>query len=246
MSAIEHERENGRSLGALAKLAMRQTNAAGYALYEVDGESGEFVQLSKSGKRVPDIRELRDVAELDSQGGATRSFGLWSGDALAGVILFVFDRDELAPEVHATLERSARTIEKLFAQFRKHDAQVRLAVRIGELEADLTDEKIADRVAGILQNGTVNDGAIDAMERHVQAVLSARSLDRVLEELLHDLEQRTAERGLLAQAKTLLQNRKGLSEHQAHIQLRIASRRNRRRVGDVAREVIQELEAQAK
>jgi len=242
MEAMEATRAPGRSLGALAELAMRQTNAAGYAIYEWDRERGAFIVVSSHGVPGPEIRHLCDLGIVAD--GVT-SFGLWNAEALVGVVVFVFDLIELSAEAHQTLQRTARIIESLLTQFRIQEVQVQLAARIAQLEAGLADEKIADRVAGLLEHAEVGDDSIETIERHVHTVLGARNLDRVLDELLRDLEQRTEERGLLAQAKTLLQQQ-GLSEYQAHAQLRMVSRRNRTRVGEVARQVIQELEAQAK
>jgi len=239
---MEETKTPGRSLGALAELAMRQTNAAGYAIYEWRRDRGEFAVASSQGVQRPAIRQLCDMGIATD--GVT-SFGLWSADALIGVVVFAFDLVELDVETHETLQRAARIIEQLLVQFRVQELQLQVAARIGQMEAQLADEKIADRVSGLLEHEAVNGNALEMMERHVHSVLSARNLDRVLDELLRDLEQRTEERGLLAQAKTLLQQ-KGLSEVEAHAQLRMVSRRNRTRVGEVARQVIQELEAQAK
>ena len=63
------------------------------------------------------------------------------------------------------------------------------------------------------------------IERHGNRFWAPRI--RFLDELRSELEDRTSERSLVAQAKALLQNRNGLSEQQAYIEMRAASRRTR-------------------
>ena len=66
MESMEPTRQTGRSAGALAELAMRQTNAAGYALYEVEEESGRFLLISASGVYGAELRHMRDLPKLDT------------------------------------------------------------------------------------------------------------------------------------------------------------------------------------
>ena len=51
--------------------------------------------------------------------------------------------------------------------------------------------------------------------------------------------ERVAERDRMQRAKMLLQSRTGMSEQQAYVHLRAMSRRNRKRMGDLAREIIE-------
>jgi ANTAR domain len=120
---------------------------------------------------------------------------------------------------------------------------VQVAARISELEADLVDEKIADRVSGLLNADNLNGDAIEVIERHVEKVVGARQFGQILEDLQRELEDRIAERSLTAQAKTVLQVEHGMSEQQAYLHLRIASRRSRKRIGDVAQQIIKSREA---
>lgn len=210
---------------------MGHTNAAGYALFEVDTMSRAFVRRACRGVSIP---------EPGSNVAGVESFHLRSGDSLIGVLVFTFSPNGVTPEKRLILKRTAYIIEALLNLFRAAGVQARLAARIGELEADLADEKIAERVGGLLQSGDPDGDPIDVVERHVHKVLETRHLSRILEDLLRNLEDRIAERTLMAHAKTLLQNRNGMSEQQAYIHLRTASRRNRKRMGDVARQVIEE------
>lgn len=113
------------------------------------------------------------------------------------------------------------------------------AARIGEMEAELADAKIAARVSGLLSDGAKNGDVIGAIESHVQAVLRPSQFGTMLEQTLRELEEEIAERELAAQAKAVLQGAHGISEEQAHVLLRQISRKSRRPLRQVAREVIE-------
>jgi len=55
-----------------------------------------------------------------------------------------------------------------------------------------------------------------------------------------ELEQEIEERRLAGQAKQILQTIQGISEEQSHAQLRLLSRKSRRRLKEVAEQVIRE------
>jgi AmiR/NasT family two-component response regulator len=57
---------------------------------------------------------------------------------------------------------------------------------------------------------------------------------------MEDIQQEIAERDLANRAKALLQRRYGMSEDQAHVHLRLVSRKSRKRLRDVARDVLEE------
>jgi hypothetical protein len=239
MDPVRQTYRPARSLEALAALAMRYTNAAGCALYEVDAVNGSLIRRACCGS-ILEPEDCKELLVLGAKADGTESLALRSGDNLIGVLVFTFSPGSVTPEKRRTLERSARIVEGLLSLFRAGRTQAQLAARIGELEADLADEKIADRVGGLLQDGNLNRDSLDTIERHVHRVLEAQHLSRVLEQLLRDLEDRIAERSLMTRAKALLRNRTGMSEHEAYVHLRSVSRRTRKRMGDVARQFIEE------
>jgi hypothetical protein len=119
-------------------------------------------------------------------------------------------------------------------------AYARDAARIGQLETELVDSKIADRARGLLANGDAPHDTVDTIVRHVESVLRPGRLGTVLEQLMEEIEQEIAERELASRAKALLQGRYGMSEDQAHVHLRLVSRKSRKRLRDVARDLLQE------
>jgi hypothetical protein len=106
------------------------------------------------------------------------------------------------------------------------------------LEAELADSKIADRACALLEAGSLDFNPIDAISRSVASIIRPFQLGTVLNQPVRDLEQDLAEYELVRQAKAILQTRDRMSEEQAYVYLRNASRSPRRRLGHVAREVI--------
>ena len=117
------------------------------------------------------------------------------------------------------------------------DGYAHLVERLAELEVRLKDSKIADRVRGYLEDQTDADPT-EAIVRHVDAVLRPTRTRILLEQALSELEEELEERRLVAQAKGILQARDLVSEGQAHSELRLRSRRLRKPLKDVARQVI--------
>ena len=101
------------------------------------------------------------------------------------------------------------------------------------------DSKIADRARGFLANETTFDPA-EAIARHVEGVLRPSQTRRMLEQVLCELEDEIEERRVVAEAKQILQALYRMSEQQANTQLRLLSRKSRRCLKEVARQVIDE------
>jgi AmiR/NasT family two-component response regulator len=80
----------------------------------------------------------------------------------------------------------------------------------------------------------------------VESVLRPGQLGTVLEQLTEELEQEIAERELTNRAKAVLQSRYGMSEDQAHVHLRLVSRKSRKRLRDVARDLLEETTASSR
>jgi AmiR/NasT family two-component response regulator len=92
----------------------------------------------------------------------------------------------------------------------------------------------------LLAAGPQPPAAIDTIARHVESVLRPGQLAAVLEQLVVEIEQEISERDLANRAKALLQSRYGMSEDQAHVHLRLVSRKSRKRLRDVARDLLEE------
>ena len=237
MDTIERPKPFGRSLETLAILALRATGAEGYTLYEIDAATGTLRRGASYGNGAPDLEGLRPNG---IQAAGRQTFPLHLGQRVIGILEFGISKNSLTPEKRKVLERTARLIQALLGVFRDVETQAQLAAQIGELEAGLADEKIAERAGGLLQTGDLDVDAMDALEDHVNKVLTARNLRSILDDLLRQLDQRMAERRLASRAKAVLQARQGYSEEQAYLYLRTASRRSRKRIGDIARQILDE------
>jgi hypothetical protein len=224
-----------RSLHPLALLAAKEVGAAGFAIYQVDPKT--------------EARELKfswgvAIPESGVTGFTVDSFALRAGEDVTGILTFVFRGNGIAPAARETLERIAGAMEEVWRLSLLPATYARNAARIGELETELVDSKIADRARGLLANGAPPPDAIDTIGRHVESVLRPSQLATVLGQLTQEIEQEIAERELASRAKAVLQRRYGMSEDQAHVHLRLVSRKSRKRLRDVARDVLAEPVAQ--
>ncbi len=155
-----------------------------------------------------------------------------------GVLAFEFrDRARLY-EARAQLDRIAGTIQAVWQATHTLEHYSQLANHVAELETSLMDAKIADRTLGFLV--TRGQDPIEAIARHVEGVLRETSTRRALQQISQELEEELEERRLVGRAKTFLQKSQGMSEEEAHAHLRVVSRKSRRKLKDVAREVIEQ------
>ena len=218
-----------RSLEPLALLAMKQAGAEGYAICEVDTETGPPKLKLAGGTKAP---------ETDAEGFTVSSHPLRAGKT-AGILTFVFRGAIITPDSHATIERIARVIEEVWRSSLVADTYAQKAARIGALETELADSKIAERACGLLADGPSNRGAIDTIVRHVESVLRPSELANTLGQFERELAEELAERQVTSRAKAVLQSRYGISEEQAHVHLRQVSRTSRRRLREVAQALIE-------
>jgi hypothetical protein len=219
-----------RSLQPLALLAAQEAGAEGFAIYQVDPKETRELKLAW-GAAVP--------ASGDA-GFTVDSFPLRADEAVTGVLVFVFRGSVISTATRAVLERIAKAIEEVWRQSLVPAVYARNAAHIGELETELADSKIADRARGMLASGAPPRDAIDTIVRHVESVLRPGQLGTVLGQLTQEIEQEIAERELANRAKAVLQSRYGMSEDQAHVHLRLVSRKSRKRLRDVARDLLEE------
>jgi len=225
-----HRNDTLQSLQPLALIAVHEVGAQGCALYQLDPGT--------------EARELKfawgaSVPEPAVEG----STALWFprvNEAMTGTLAFVFERNPIATGARAILERIARVIEEVWRLSLLPETYARNAARIGEMETALTDSKIADRARGLLANGTTPRDAVDTIVRHAESVLRPGQLGAALGQLTREIEREIAERELANRAKEVLQSRYGMSEDQAHVHLRLVSRKSRKPLRDVARDVLDE------
>jgi hypothetical protein len=227
----QFDRPLPRSLRALAQIAIVDTGAAGCAIHQVDP--------------ITELRELKftsgvQAPESDDAGFTVESFPLRVGESVSGILTFVFRRSAVTHAKRAGLERVASAIEGVWRLALLPGIYGLNAARVGELESELADAKIADRACGMLAKGAPPRDAIDTIVRHVESVLRPGQLGTVLAQLTQEIEQEIAERELTNRAKAVLQSRYGMSEDQAHVHLRLVSRKSRKRLRDVAREFLDE------
>ena len=225
-----------QSVTSLALFAMQAAGADGYSWSEFDIGSETLLPRSSSGIAVPRV-ELAgsESGPMSCEGVAFVSFPLRVEGALAGHLAFAFRRAAIEDEELSVLSRMAAVVEAVLALPR---TTARLATRIGRLDAELAGIKIAERTRGLLAKGAPHPQEVETIVRHVENVLQGRQGGTVLEQLLPDLEGRLEERKLLVTAKAALQQAHGMSEEQAYLHLRLRSRSSRRRLRDVARELI--------
>jgi hypothetical protein len=224
------------ALSGLMLFAMQAAGADGYSWCELDCATGALVERCSSGISVPRWAASVGASGVISREGVTvLRYQLHAEGDLAGLLAFAFRRNAVSEEEVAILNRMAAAIETLQAV---PLTTARLATRIGRLDAELAGIKIAERTRGLMANGSAASDAVEDVVRHVESVLEGRQFGAVLEQLLPDMEQRVQERKAVARAKELLQGFQGMSEEQAYMYLRYRSRTTRRRLGDVAQEII--------
>jgi hypothetical protein len=224
------------SLQPLALLGLRAAGADGCAICDFDPASGRRTLKFSCGVSVPD-------SEADSKSAplSVAEFPLRVEDRITGILAFVFRGAGISEEARAMLGRVAGQVEAVWRFGNLPEACATAAAKAGELEVELADSKIADRARGLLAKGAQTrgalDGAVDVVERHVESVLRSSQLTKALEEMSRELEEKVAERKLVTQAKAVLQSLHGISEEEAHLQLQTISRKTRRPVREVAREL---------
>lgn len=215
-----------KSVEALAALALKQTPADGYAIYEIDSGTGE--------RRLKLAAGVGVTVEHTVERTALR-YSLGCGGC-SGEVVFVCGAKTGGDRTN--LERIARAIDQVWQLSFLPESYARQAARIGALEVELADSKIAERARGLLSEAGSGDGVIETIVHHVESVLRRSSVESTLAQFGRELETQIAERELTSRAKAVLQDCYGLSEEQAHVHLRVVSRTTRKRLRDVAQAVI--------
>jgi hypothetical protein len=215
------------SLAALAQVALRETGGEGYAFFRNDPNRHALVCLDASGVEIGE-----EAASGESAGFAKYKMGS------DGLLVFAFRDQTRLETARPGLDLIVSSIEAVWSAAQTAGRYSELASEVADLEIRLMDSKIADRVRGFL--GNRGEGSpLDAIAHHVEGVLRPASTGRVLEQLSKNLEEEVEERRLTNRAKAILKIVHGMSEEQAHTYLRQISRKTRRKLKDVARDLIE-------
>jgi hypothetical protein len=217
------------SLRALAQITMHETGADGFAFFRVDPETSAVILHEAGG--IP-------ISDTSVAGGNTDPRLVAYPLANDGIVAFTFPDEDLSGTARPQLDRAAVAIQAVWAAARSTSRYAQLASQVADLEVCLLDSKIADRVRGMLSSAGAAD-TLEAIALHVEGILRPASTRRTLERISRELEDEMEERRLTNRAKAILQSVHGMSEEQAHIHLRQSSRRTRKRLKDVALDLIE-------
>ncbi len=227
------------SLTALAQFALRETSATGYALFQNPGTSA-LVALGE------------EISEADAFGGVNPlllTYAMQTGGVADGLVAFSYGDAQTQAKAGETLHRVVPAMETVW-QARNADAHyLGLARRLSALESQLIDSRIVERAKGLISAAGPPEGnseAVNSLVSHVRNVFRPGSAASTLELKLRELENEIQERRVTSQAKALLQAAHSLSEDQAYAHLRTLSRKSRRRLGEVAADVMTQYSLKAK
>ncbi len=225
-----------QSVTSLAMFARYATGAEGCSLYEADPHGSGLAVCHSNGLGAPQWLNPADESSVQTAGGvAVALFRLFVDGQITGSLAFVFRGDDIPEDKLSVLRRFVRMIEEVQAL---PLITANLAARISSLDAELIGIKIAERARGILSGTLPQPEAIETLASHVERVLEGRKFGLLMEQMLPDLEEQLATKRAVLRAKALLESRHGMSEEQAYFHLRVKSRSTRRRLSEVARELI--------
>jgi len=221
------------SISALAHVVLKETRATGYALFSKDRESNRLLRLASFGT------EIHPETLLQESAFVLVTLDLHASGFPDGRLAFAFRNQASSLHAERILSRFLVILESLFAAAARHRQYSNLITQISDLEANLINSKIADRAKGLLVADWQPD-SLDEIAYHVKTVLRPGLALRTMEGVIKELEGETEARQLIAQAKILLQSQYSFSEVQAYTHLRLLSRKSRRRLREVALDVIAE------
>ncbi|MEI9812554.1 MAG: ANTAR domain-containing protein [Acidobacteriota bacterium] len=215
-------------------------NAQGCGLYEPRHGRQTLVRRAAAGLQPPDLEELGyndlDHLELRKQWA---TLPLYSDGLISAVLILVFASEAEKQEAKSVLKRIVPLFESLARFVSEQTRQVKLASKISELETGIAAEKILDRARGLLrEHPHLNESTIEQVDRHVAKVLASCQFSQVLQDRLRELEGLAAERDVTSRAKTVLQEQFGFSEEKAYLHLRTLSRQRRKRISEIAQEIV--------
>jgi hypothetical protein len=225
------------SLFLLAQLAMAETGAEGVTLF-LRGDDAALSPLLAHGQTIPGITPPADVPLT------VHAFPIRVEATVRAVLAFALDKASQADAETEKLLRIAHAFEKVWMALTSGTAHIATAEVIARIEGEIMESKLASRVRGLLEGDGGTNGAgqarLEVMARHIDSVLRPSPACKLLEDLRREFEQELEERQWAAEAKAILQRTQGMSENQAYEYLRTRSRKTRKRVKDVARDVIEQ------
>jgi len=223
-----------------AALLSELAGAQGCALFEARHGEKTLVRRATAGERPPDIDRLGydDLDRLDYH-KKWATLPLYKDGLISAVLILVFQSESEKHSAKPVLRKIVPLFETLARFVNTSTRQVKLATKISELEAGIATEKILDRARGLLkEHPELNEATIERVDRHVAKVLESLQFSQVLEARLRELEDLAAERDLTARAKAVLQEKLGLSEEAAYLHIRTISRKQRKRISEIAQEIL--------
>lgn len=221
----------------LAQLA----NAEGSALFEPRHGHQKLVRRAAGGANPPDLTELgyEDLDHLKLR-RQWATLPLYSDGLISAVLILAFASEDKKNEAKSVLKRIVPLFESLAKFVGEQTRQVQLANKISELESGIAAEKILDRAKGLLrEHPQLNETTIELVDRHVAKVLASSQFSQTLQDRLRELEGLVAERDITSRAKAVLQEQLGYTEEKAYLHLRTISRQRRKRISEIAREIVE-------
>ena len=223
-------------VGLLAQLA----KARGSALFEPQHGHQSLVRRASAGLSPPDLEELGyedlDHLKLRKQWA---TLPLYSDGLISAVLILAFANEAEKQAAGPIIKRIVPLFESLARFVGDQTRQVKLANKITELESSIAAEKILDRAKGLLrEHPQLNEHTIELVDRHVTKVLATNQFSQVLQDRLRELEGVAAERDITSRAKAVLQAQLGFTEEQAYLHLRTLSRQRRKRISEIAQEIV--------
>lgn len=223
-------------LGILTNLA----KARGSGLYEAREGQQALVRRAISGQRPPELSELsRDEFDRLQSRQDWATLALHSGDSISAALIFVFATEAEREAAQSILRRIVPLFESLTRFVGEQARQIELVREIGKLESAIAAEKILDRARGLMrEHPYFNEETIALVDRHAARVLASCQFSQTLQERLRDLEATAAAREVTSHAKALLQEQFGYTEEKAYLHIRSLSRQSRKRMPEIAREIL--------
>ena len=234
-----------KSIDSVLALTARVTKAGAYAHFEQGRSEGNHSVVVFSDGTEIDVPSRVDLSPSEYAsvvvGNAwivLRAIQIDKVSVLTIAFRFLDPEQFAQRNTLAALDHGYRLIESLLHQRQDMGAQLRLAEQAIELEWRLLEEKVADRAWGLVTPHEASEGGLQALDTHLVGLFGSLTIKPLLVERIHDLETRIAERNVVARAKELLRSQIGISEAQAYARLRALSRSSRRRIGEVALELL--------
>src|SRR5580658_7538971 len=181
------------SLSALARFAMRETGADGYALFRNNSDARTLVRHDAAGIGIGEDAVMNGLPGVVTYPAGTD-----------GILAFAFRDETRLRDEKPRLDRIAGLIDTVWSAARSAGSYLELANEVAELEAGLMDSRIADRVRG-LAGGPAEPSAVDVIVRHVEGVLRPATV-HLLEQLSRSLGEEVEARRLANRAKAILQS----------------------------------------